>query len=100
MQTVSMRLVTIVAESVVRDRLLREIESLGARGWTISDVGGRGSRGRRVGDVEGANVKIETLVTEAVAAAILDRLAERYFENYAAVAYVETVEVVRGDKYA
>ena len=48
----------------------------------------------------GKNVKIETLVSPETAARILERLAERYFAHFAVVAYLVSVEVVRGDKYA
>jgi nitrogen regulatory protein P-II 2 len=35
-----------------------------------------------------------------VAERILARVAEEYFAHYAVIAWVEDVEVVRGDKYA
>lgn len=99
MQTTPVKLVTIIAESVLEDRLLRDIRRLGAKGYTRSDVHGEGSRGRRVGDVEGANVRLECLVSSEVADRIVTQLAEHYFENYAIVAFVRDVSVVRGDKY-
>lgn len=91
--------VTVIAEAVLRDLLLGDLRRLGARGWTLGEVRGEGSRGRRVGDVEGANVRIETLVAAAVAERILAHLAATYFENYALVAWVDEVQVVRGEKY-
>ena len=99
MKTTSVKLVTIVAESVLEERLIEDIRSLGARGFTKSNVHGEGSRGRRVSDVEGANVRLESLVSDEVADRIVAVLAEKYFENYAIVAWIETVTVVRGHKY-
>lgn len=99
MQTVALKLVTIIAEAVLHDRLIREIKNLGAKGYTITQVRGEGSRGVRASEWEGQNVKIETLVSSAVADAILQHLSEHYFPLYAVVAYVQTAEVVRGDKY-
>lgn len=99
METTRVKLVTIIAESVLEERLVQDVRRLGARGYTRSDVRGEGSRGRRVGDVEGANVRLECLVSAEVADRIVTELAERYFENYALVAYVEDVAVVRGHKY-
>ena len=93
------QLVTIIAEAVLEDRLVRDIRELGAKGFTRSEVRGEGSRGRRVGDVEGANVRLECLVSRETAEGMLDHLSREYFENYAIVAYVEDVSVVRGDKY-
>jgi hypothetical protein len=95
-----LQLVTIVGEAVLEERLLRELRELGARGWTIDPVRGEGSRGTRASTLEGGNVRIETLVAPDVAERILDRLAERYFPRFAVVAFSQTVEVVRGDKYA
>lgn len=99
MEMTRVKLVTIIAEAVLEDRLVRDIRRLGARGFTRSEVHGEGSRGRRVGDVEGANVRLECLVSAEAADRIVTALSEHYFENYAVVAFVEEVSVVRGDKY-
>lgn len=99
MKTVPLKLVTIIAEAVLEDRLVRELHELGARGHTVSTVRGQGSRGVRASDWEGGNVRIEVLVNEAVSDKVLELLAENYFPNYAVVAWVENVQVVRGEKY-
>jgi nitrogen regulatory protein PII len=99
MPTVPLRKITIVAEALLEDRLLRDLQSLGARGWTITESRGKGSRGTRAADFEGPNVRIETIVGPAVADRILVHVAEHYFEHFAVIAWVDDVEVVRGDKY-
>lgn len=99
MKTVPLKLVTIVAETVLEDRLVRDLAAAGARGYTVSTARGRGSRGVRASDWEGGNVRIEVIVSDEVSDKVLDLLAERYFPNYAVVAWVERVEVVRGEKY-
>jgi hypothetical protein len=53
----------------------------------------------RASEWEGSNIRLETIVSPAVAERILNHLAEVYFANYAVIAFVENVEVVRGDKY-
>ena len=93
------KLVTIVAETILTEPLLAGLERLGVSGYTVSDARGKGSRGRRTGELPGENVRIETLTGEETAARILDLLAERWFPDYAVVAWVSDVEVVRGDKY-
>lgn len=98
MKTVSLRLVTIIAEAVLEERLVQAILRLGAKGYTLTEVRGSGSRGVREGEPE-ANVKIEAVVSPEVADRILDHLAERCFAHRAVIAFVETIEVVRGDKY-
>jgi nitrogen regulatory protein P-II 2 len=86
MSSHSLKLVTIVTESVLTDSLVTALKKRGATGYTISDVRGEGSRGRRVGEVPGASE-------------ILDLLAVEYFPNYAMVAWVSDVVVARGEKY-
>jgi len=99
MKTHPLKLVTIIAEAVIADRLVREIQALGAKGHTLTTVEGKGSRGVRASEWEGKNVKIETLVGEEVAERILDVLSLHYFPNFAVVAHVQEVGVVRGEKY-
>ncbi len=99
MALVSLKLVTIIAEAYLEERLIREIKQLGAKGYTITSARGEGSRGVRASEWEGNNIRLETIVSPAVAEKILQRLAEAYFANYAVIAYVENVEVMRGDKY-
>ncbi len=99
MQTVPLKRVTIIAEAVLEERLIREIKALGAKGYTLTAARGEGSRGVRASEWAGQNVKLETLVSAEVADRLLTHLAERYFAHYAVVAYVENVAVVRGEKY-
>lgn len=94
------RLVTIVAESVLTEAILAKLEGLGVTGYTVSDARGRGSRGRRTGEIPGENVRIETLVGDDTATRVLEVLAQAYFAEYAIVAWIAEVTVVRGDKYA
>jgi nitrogen regulatory protein P-II 2 len=99
MRTTGLKKVTIIAEGVLEDRLLREIRQLGARGYTLTEVRGEGSRGVRASELGGKNVQFEVLVSAEVADRMLDHLVAHYFEHYAVVAYVVDVEVVRGDRY-
>lgn len=94
-----LKLVTIVAESLLEKKLVEEVKRLGAKGYTIVAARGEGSRGMRSVDWEGQNIRLETIVSEEVALRILQRLQEEYFPHYAVIAYVENVWVVRGEKY-
>ena len=91
--------VTIVAESVLEGRLIDDLRSAGALGWTIASVHGEGPRGRRVSDLEGGNIRVETLVSEDVAERIWNRLASDYFPNYAITAWTQEVQVARPERY-
>lgn len=97
--TVELSLLTIVAESLLRERLIGDLRRAGARGYTLTEAEGEGSRHRRVGEILGANIKLETVVSAEVADRLLAVLAADYFPSYAVIAYVTPVSVVRGDKY-
>ncbi|NDC38611.1 MAG: transcriptional regulator, partial [Proteobacteria bacterium] len=72
MQLTSLKLVTIVAEAVLQERILEDIRTLGAKGCTIMNSEGHGSRGRRTGEIPGQNIRIETLVSPSVADKIIE----------------------------
>lgn len=99
MQTTTLKLVTIVTERILEDRLLRKIQELGAKGYTLTQVTGNGSRGVRSSEWVGPDTQIQTLVNETVAEAIVQHISENYFEHYAVIVYVQDANVVRGHKY-
>ena len=99
MRTVPVVCLTIVAEAVVVARLLRDLETAGVRGWTVTSGRGRGTSQVDASDWEGANERIETLLSSAAADRVLVMLAELYFSRFAVVAWVTPVQVVRGDKF-
>ncbi len=99
MKLESLKLITVVAESLVSDRIIREIQRLGARGYTVTPAGGEGGRGARAGSQERRNVRIETLVAAPMAEKILRLLNEYYVPQYAVVAFVQPVDVINGDRY-
>jgi nitrogen regulatory protein PII len=94
MDTAKIRVVTIVATAELQERLEKDLVALGARGLTIGKVDGRGSHGiRRAGILDRANVRIETLVTGAVAEKILECVVKGY-DGQEIVAYAHDVEAV------
>ena len=99
MHTSPLKVVTIVGETVLAEHLHQDLRRLGATGWTQTDALGEGSRGMRSKTLRGDNVRLEVVVSPEVADAILERLAQEYFPNYALVAWVADVQVVRGEKY-
>jgi nitrogen regulatory protein P-II 2 len=99
MLTTRLCLLTIVAEGVLRDRLLGELRAVGASGFTAAEVQGEGSRQRRVSQFMGPNVKIEVVIGRDKADRLLEILSIDYFPQYAVIAYLSEVEVVRGEKY-
>lgn len=91
---------TIVTESVIENTLLADLDQLGVRGYTVWDARGRGSRGVRDANWdEAANIRIEVVCNRPLAETLLAHLRERYYANYAMIAYLQEVEVLRAEKF-
>jgi nitrogen regulatory protein P-II 2 len=99
MQTTKLKLVTIIAEAILEDRLLKALGQLGARGYTVDAVHGKGSRGIRGIDMGGQNIRVETIVGPEVAERIMAHVAQHYFADYAVIVYCVEAEVLRSAKY-
>lgn len=94
-----LKLVTVIAEGFLESQIIRELKELGIKGYTITQVKGEGSRGLRASEVEGASVKIETLVTAAQAERVITHVSSQYFEHYSVIVYSHDVDVVRAEKF-
>jgi nitrogen regulatory protein PII len=97
--------VVIITERIILEKVARLIEAAGARGYTVTPAGGKGSRGVRstnrahVVD-EFRNIKIEVITGSKDAAnRIADEVAEQFFENYSGITYLEEVEILRPHKF-
>lgn len=99
MHTTPMKMVVIVAEPVLEHRLTTELKQLGARGFSVVEGRGEGTRGAHASDVPGENVRIETIVTPEVADQVMEYVAQHYFEHYSVIAFVHDVAVARTAKY-
>lgn len=96
----NLQCVVIVTESVIETRLLRDLERCGARGWTITAARGEGPAHKRLSDVEGGHIRIETLVSDDCAERIWLVLEADYFRDYAITAWSYDVHVQRFGRYA
>ena len=96
--------VVIITEKLIADKVAKLIEACGAKGYTVTAAGGKGSRGVR-SDRGGAsdafvNVKFEIIVASAdMANEITDTVAETLFDNYSGITYLEDVEILRPQKF-
>ena len=86
-------LVTIVCETVLKDRLIQLLIKLGVSGYTISPVQGAGSHGKRTGDMAGynTNIEVKTIVAPEVSDQLLEKL-QQFPETYALIAFRQNVE--------
>ena len=97
--------VVIITEKVIVDRVLKIVEDAGATGYTVSAVGGKGSRNVRSEDrpkiVDAlSNVQIEAIVgADDVANRIAEEVADTFFTNYSGITYLEEVEILRPHKF-
>ena len=96
----SVTCLTIVAETILEERLLAVIEQCGARGWTVSMAQGHGPSHHGVSGIEGGNVRVETLVPDDVAARIWSALEADFFPHYAVSAWAYDVRVARVARYS
>lgn len=99
MNLVRRRLLTIVAEASLEQRLTKLLTENGCQGYTVSIGHGSGPRNQRASDLEGGNVIIDAVIKDDLVAPILDALEVDYFQNYACTVWISNVEVVRGDRY-
>lgn len=99
MQTKRCTLVTIIAEEVIEPQLTQLLLDHGATGFTVTPCRGKGPCGRRTRSMPGDNVRIEVVVDDISAEQIVEHLALRWFTNYAVIAWLLPIRVVRGGKY-
>lgn len=93
-------LLTIITEGAIEEILLRDLERLGVRGYTVSDARGRGGRGVRDatwGEV--SNIRLEVICSRTLAETILHHFQKHYYANYAMVAFLHDVEILRPEKF-
>jgi nitrogen regulatory protein PII len=92
--TARVKLITIIFPVECQDRLGEALVRLGAGGYTVSTVDGRGQSGRRIrGFFDVGNMRMETIVAQGQAEAILTYLAGEA-ETIHLVAFSQDVDAV------
>ena len=99
MANVNFKLVTIISEPVLSTSLVTTIRSLGATGFTISDVHGEGSGEKSSGEVPNEKVKLEVVADAELAKKIMNEIARIYFVNYSLIVYASDIQVIRHEKF-
>lgn len=94
------KLLTIITEAAIEHALLKDVERLGAQGYTLTEARGKGSRGVRSSDWDATrNVRIEVVCDAATAEAIAAYFQANYYDDYAMILFVTDVAVLRPDKF-
>lgn len=97
--------IVLVVETFLREKVTAIVEAEGATGYTVIDCAGKGSHGLHGGDrpsvVRGfALSRLEVIVANRAAAErIAETVAERYFQEYSGIVYIDDVEVLRPAKF-
>jgi len=96
---------SIVAEKILHERILKRIEEVGATGYSVFEGGGKGrhtlhptDRASLVGAFSIA--KIEVILSDRAAAEKLaEAVVSEFFDRYPGIVYLEDVEVVRRERF-
>jgi len=88
-------LLTIIGETVLKDAILKLLKSYNVNDYTITQVQGEGSHGRRTGDIVGynTNIEIKTILSLEVSNDILQSIKD-YQGTQAVIAFRSHVETL------
>lgn len=100
MTAVKARLVTIIAPTGARDRIVEALAKFGARGYSISRVEGHGAHGdHRRGLIESGNLAFLVVVSEPRSLEILAWVEAELVPLDAAIAFASDVLAVPGGHF-
>jgi hypothetical protein len=88
-------LLTIIAETVLKDAILQMFKTYSVSGYTINQVQGEGSHGQRLGDMAGynTNIEIKAIVPQDISDAIFWSIKD-YQGKQAIIAFRQNVEAL------
>ncbi len=88
-------LLTIIGETVLKDAIIKLLKSYNVNDYTITQVQGEGSHGRRTGDMVGynTNIEIKTILSLEVSNDILQSIKD-YQGKQAVIAFRFHVETL------
>lgn len=92
--------VVLICEEAIEALIGKDIIACGAKGYTVSEVRGRGNRGVRDAQwLLSSNIRIEVLCSQVAAQLILRTVEHKYSQNYGLVAFTHPVNGPRADKF-
>lgn len=101
MHTSPLKLVTVIGETIIMEDIASRGISLGATGYTLTEVTGRGSRNTRNVIMTGTSktMRLEFVVPADIAEKLLTTVARHFFEHYACIAWMTDVQVWGGEAH-
>lgn len=97
--------VTIIAERLLQDRLIKKLEAAGAKGYTIVDGSGKGEHFTRSGDratvVSAFSIiRIEAILSsDAQAHTVAQEIEAAFFKQYSGIVYLSPIEILRPQRF-
>ncbi len=88
-------LLTIIAETVLKDAIVQMFKNYSVSGYTINQVQGEGSHGQRFGDMAGynTNIEIKAIVSKEVSDSIFWSIKD-YQGKQALLAFRQNIEAL------
>ena len=99
MKFIDFKKVTIISDDALEFHLVEDLKKCGVKGYTLEEAKGFGIHSSRDNELEGRNIKIETIVDEETSDKIFLMLEEKYFKKLVIIAYVSDVKVLRKEKF-
>ena len=95
MKIIKEKAVTIITESLIEKKLIRELKSLGIQGYTIEDVRGEGSKGVRGSEWDQmSSVRIQIVCDKDLAEKIINYLNKKYLDKYVMFVFMFDTETI------
>ncbi len=94
--------ITIVTEASILDDIIDISWKMGAEGYTVDRIVGKGESGVRLGyDISGMldSVRIDIVTNEDIAKKIAVEVENKFFTNYAGILYLQDIEVTHLSKF-
>lgn len=90
-----------ICEVYIHRKVLEILDKHKVRGYTVSDVGGKGESGMRGTGLPGeSNVKIETIVKSEKAEKIIEEIASTLLQDHVIIIYLLDTKVIRVEKFS
>jgi len=95
----SAKLITIIADDAIENKIIEDLKSVSVKGYTITEARGEGLNSIHDSSWEGKSVRIETLVSEGKGDKILSIMAEKYLEKFAMIVFSSDVKIIRKERF-
>lgn len=99
MKFVDFKKVSVICDDALEIHLVEDLKKCGVKGFTLEEAKGFGIHSKRDNELEGRNIKIETIVDNETSEKIFLMLEEKYFKKLVIIAYVSDVKVLREEKF-